>query len=117
MLSIITPSFRQLDWLRLAVASVADQSGVEAEHIIQDAGTEGIETLRASINTENIRLFVEKDAGMYEAVNRGLKKARGNICAYLNCDEQYLPGSLAKVANFFSTHPAVDVLFGDIILV
>jgi GT2 family glycosyltransferase len=42
MVSIITPSFRQLDWLRLAIASVADQEGVITEHIVQDAGTEGM---------------------------------------------------------------------------
>ena len=54
---------------------------------------------------------------MYDAVNRGLAKARGDICAYLNCDEQYLPGALAKVADFFATHPEIVVLFGDSILI
>ena len=61
--------------------------------------------------------FIEKDDGMYDAINRGLQKATGEICAYLNCDEQYLPGTLAKVADFFETHPDVDMLFGDVVLV
>src|SRR5207302_10995448 len=63
------------------------------------------------------RLFVEKDRGMYDAINRGLRRASGEICGYLNCDEQYLPGALSDVANYFTTHPEIDVLFGDAILV
>jgi Glycosyl transferase family 2 len=123
MFSIITPSFRQLDWLRLAVASVADQEGVKVEHIIQDAGSEGIEEIfRNSTNVPvhsggySAKLFVEKDAGMYDAINRGLRRATGEICGYLNCDEQYLPETLTIVARFFAAHRAVDVLFGDAVL-
>ncbi len=120
--SIITPSFRQLDWLRLAVASVADQEGAITEHIIQDAGTEGINkffqsNIPANGGLHHVTLFVEKDAGMYDAVNRGLARARGDICSYLNCDEQFLPAALARVASFFDARPDVDVLFGDAILI
>ena len=42
--------------------------------------------------------FIEKDGGMYDAVNRGYRRAQGDILAYLNCDEQYLPGALKTVA-------------------
>ena len=115
-ISVVTPSFNQIVWLKLCAASVADQAGVEAEHIIQDAGTGADLSIWATAQP-NLRLFVEPDAGMYDAINRGLRRATGEICAYLNCDEQYLPGALAKVANFFAAHPEVDVLFGDVILV
>jgi len=64
-----------------------------------------------------VRAFVEKDSGMYDAINRGLRRASGDICAYLNCDEQYLPGTLQVVVDFFAVHPEVDVLFGDIVMV
>ena len=53
---------------------------------------------------------------MYDAINRGFAKASGDILAWLNCDEQYLPGALAKVADHFARHPRTDILFGDIIL-
>ncbi len=123
MISIITPSFRQLDWLRLAMASVADQEGIEVEHIIQDAGTDGIKemfdgaTRSVGRSRDVAKLFIEKDVGMYDAINRGLEKARGDICAYLNCDEQYLPGTLRDVANRFARNPKIDILFGDVVLV
>ena len=122
MISIVTPSYRQLDWLRLAVASVKDQSGVEVEHIVQDAGTDGIKELfdeatsRHPVNYHPY-LIVETDAGMYDAINRGLARARGDICAYLNCDEQYLPGALARISEFFAKSPEIDIVFGDMILV
>ncbi|HEV3098420.1 MAG TPA: glycosyltransferase [Chthoniobacterales bacterium] len=120
--SIVTPSFRQLDWLRLAIASVADQEEVTIEHIVQDAGTEGVNeffqsNIAANRERHSVKLFVEKDAGMYDAVNRGLTKAHGDICAYLNCDEQLLPNVLARVAGFFHKHPEVEVVFGDSILI
>jgi glycosyltransferase involved in cell wall biosynthesis len=123
MISIITPSFQQLRWLRLATGSVADQEGIDLEHIVQDAGTEGIqEMFEPKIESfadahYDAKLFVEKDAGMYDAVNRGLVKASGEICAYLNCDEQYLPGALASVAQFFDNNPQTDVVFGHVVIV
>jgi glycosyltransferase involved in cell wall biosynthesis len=113
--SIVTPSYKQLSWLKLCIASVADQEGVSVEHIIQDAqsGPELEEWVRQNSKAQ---LYVERDAGMYDAINRGLKRAKGEICAYLNCDEQYFPGALARVADYFERHPEVDIVFGDGVL-
>ena len=82
MISIVTPSFGQLDWLRLALASVADQQGVEVEHIVQDGGSEA-ETLALMVANPIVRLFSEPDDGMYDAINRGLRRTRGEICGYI----------------------------------
>jgi glycosyltransferase involved in cell wall biosynthesis len=116
IVSIVTPSFRQLQWLKFCAASIADQEGVVHEHIVQDAGT-GPELETWAQSVPNLSLYVEKDAGMYDAINRGLRRARGEICSYLNCDEQFLPGALKRVVSFFYSHPSVDVLFGDAILI
>lgn len=113
--SVITPSFRNSAWLKLCVASVADQ-GVAVEHIVQDAGSDD-GTQEWLAHDRRVRAFIEKDAGMYDAVNRGLRRAQGDILSYLNCDEQYLPGALAAVEKFFGEHPDVDVLFGDFVVV
>lgn len=158
--SIITPSFNQLDWLKLCIASVRDQippssaldsglSTLSVEHIIQDAGTPGIEDLARELGAEfhrngqlifeanpssaregqsllhraalgcsaALKIFSEPDAGMYDAVNRGLARATGDLCAYLNSDDQYLPGTLATVAEFFENHSSTEMLFGDAIVV
>jgi glycosyltransferase involved in cell wall biosynthesis len=113
--SVITPSFRNSGWLRLCIASVADQ-GVELEHIVQDAGSDD-GTLEWLLQDPRVKAFVERDQGMYDAVNRGLRRAQGEILSYLNCDEQYLPGALAAVDDFFRKNPAVDVLFADFVVV
>lgn len=137
--SIITPHFEQLDWLSLCVASVADQvgdSGLRIEHMIQDAGTPGIEdfarvhgaafysgdlssssdSFSPASSAYTLSIFSEKDSGMYDAINRGFRRATGDIVAWLNADEQYLSHSLAKVATAASEHPACDMLFGDVVV-
>ncbi len=170
--SIITPSLNQLDWLRLCVASVADQIAPEAqlneskvegrkssavfgiptprsqlpasaqsslaiEHIIQDGGTPGIEEFAREIGAEFYRdgqllfgprpstfdsrryrlaIYSEPDAGMYDAINKGIARISGDLWAWINSDEQYLPGTLAYVEDWFSRHPESDILCGDALL-
>jgi glycosyltransferase involved in cell wall biosynthesis len=151
VISIVTPSFNQLNWLRLCVSSITDQTAgilvgavgrppaFAVEHIIQDAGSAGIEefakevganfhngnTLRfeadPSLTTKrphySISIYSEPDRGMYDAINKGLAKATGDICAWLNSDEQYLDGTLQKVAEYFRKDQDLDVLLGDAVLV
>lgn len=112
--TIVTPSFRNSEWLKLCIASVADQ-GVEHEHIVQDAGSDD-GTLEWLPQDPRVQAFVEKDRGMYDAVNRGFRRGTGDIFAYLNCDEQYLPGALAGVERFFAEHPRIDVAVADIVV-
>ena len=113
--SIITPSFRNSEWLKLCIASVADQQGVEFEHIVQDSCSDD-GTQEWLPRDSRVKAFIEKDGGMYDAVNRGYRRATGDILAYLNCDEQYLPGALAAVKSFFEAHPGIEVaLAGSIV--
>jgi glycosyltransferase involved in cell wall biosynthesis len=113
--SVITPSFRNSNWLKLCIASVADQ-GVDLEHIVQDAGSDD-GTLDWLPDDQRVKAFVEQDQGMYDAVNRGLRRAQGDILSYLNCDEQYLPGALGAVEKFFADHPGIDIVFADFVVV
>lgn len=114
--SIITPSFRNSDWLKLCIPSIADQSGVEFEHIVQDSCSDD-DTKNWLPNDTRVKAFIEKDSGMYDAVNRGFRRAQGELLAYLNCDEQYLPGALKTVADFFHAHPQVEAVFTDSIVI
>jgi len=113
--SIITPSFRNSNWLKLCIASVADQKGVELEHIVQDSCSDD-GTQDWLPHDTRVKAFIEKDKGMYDAVNRGYRRATGDILAYLNCDEQYLPGGLAAVEDFFQEHHEVEVLLAGTIV-
>ena len=115
-ISIVTPSFRSSAWLKLCVASVADQAGVEVEHIVQDAQSDD-GTQEWLARDRRVQAYFEKDQGMYDAVNRGWRRAKGEILAYLNCDEQYLPGGLRMVEDCFRRHPETDVVFADTVVV
>src|SRR3569833_600964 len=114
--SIITPSFRNSNWLKLCIASVADQTGVTLEHIVQDSCADD-DTENWLPNEPRVKAFIEKDTGMYDAVNRGFRRAQGDILAYLNCDEQYLPGAMKAVHDFFEANPQVDVAFADTLVI
>jgi len=94
---------------------VADQEGVQLEHIVQDAVSDD-GTQDWLPQDKRVKAFIEKDQGMYDAVNRGFRRSTGDILAYLNCDEQYLPGALKKVQDFFEANPSVDVVVSDTIV-
>ncbi len=113
--TIVTPSFRSSQWLRLCIASVADQQGVTVEHLVQDSCSD--DGTQDWLPTDRrVTAFIEKDKGMYDAVNRGFRRASGDVLAYLNCDEQYLPGALLRVHDFFQAHPQVQALVSDTIV-
>ena len=122
--TIVTPSYGQLHYLGCCIASVADQEGVSIEHIVQDGGTARFNEFAETVSKRwpdrpNYRrvMISEPDSGMYDAINKGLKKGTGRICAYLNCDEQYLAGALAKVLDEFRKQPAAEILYGGFLVV
>ena len=113
--SIVTPSFRQSQWLKLCIESVADQ-GVDVEHLVQDAGSDDgtADWLRAE---RRVNPQVGRDAGIFDALNRGFQRSRGEVLGQLNCDEQFLPGTLAAVAEFFRAEPNIEMVFADVVVV
>jgi glycosyltransferase involved in cell wall biosynthesis len=115
-ISIITPSYNMLSYLKCCAASIADQNEVQFEHIVVD-GKSSDGTVEWLSTQPNMQYISEPDNGMYDAINKGMKLASGDILAYLNCDEQYLPGTFSFVKEYFDTHPNVNVLFGDFFVV
>ena len=114
--SIVTPSFNMLSYLKSCHRSILDQQGVKLEHIVVDGGSED-GTAHWLKQQNDVISVSESDEGMYDAINKGLRMSQGRIIAYLNCDEQYLPGTLGFVKDWFERHPDVDVLFGDTLLI
>ncbi len=115
-ISIVTPSFNQGKFIEETIRSVICQDYPNIEYIIIDGGS--------SDNTINIIQKYEKqilywisesDGGQTDAINKGLKKASGDILAYLNSDDIYTPNTFQIVIDFLNTHPHVDMIYGDII--
>jgi glycosyltransferase involved in cell wall biosynthesis len=128
---IVTPSYNQLDWLKKAIAAVADQSTQELEvhHHVQDGAStdETVEWLKnyaAGIPKSGIAGYTFSyesvpDEGMYHAINKGWDKTPEgyDFMAYINCDEQYLPNALASVAKEFKENPDADIVLATNIVV
>lgn len=113
--SIATPTRNSLDKLKRCVGSVRGQRGVTLEHLVQDA--QSSDGTPAWLSEQHgLQAVSEPDAGMYDAINRAWARSHGEFLSWLNSDEQYLPGTLAKVQEFFDAHPEVDVVFGDYIV-
>lgn len=113
-LSVITPSFNQARYLEQTILSVLEQKYEPLEFIIIDGGsTDGsVEVIRKYEN--QITFWVsEKDQGQAHALNKGLGRATGELVAYLNSDDLYLPGAFAAVVDYFREHPECDWLCGD----
>lgn len=114
---IVIPSYNQAQFIRETIDSVLSQQGVEKEVLVVDGGsTDGtVEILRSY--GEAIQWVSEKDRGQTDAINKGLRRARGDIVAYLNSDDYYLPGALVKVQEAFESHPETLWVTGDGIIV
>ena len=112
LFSVVTATRNDLTKLRRCVGSVRGQSGLEVEHIVQDAcSLDG--TPQWLTKQPDLLSVSEPDSGMYDAIHRGWLRARGCYLSWLNADEQYLPGTLAFVDDWFEAHPAVPVIYGD----
>ncbi|MCB0164760.1 MAG: glycosyltransferase [Anaerolineae bacterium] len=111
-ISIITPSFNQADYIAETIDSVRAQNYPYLEHMVIDGGsTDG--TLAILQQYDGLDWVSEPDNGQADAINKGFKKSTGDIAAWLNSDDIYLPGALQHVADFFSRHPQIDIIYGD----
>lgn len=115
-ISVITPALNAMPFLPLCHASVMDQEGVKCEHIVVDGGsTDGtVEWLK---NSKDIVWISEPDKGLYDALNKGIKIARGKLILHLNSDEQLLENSVRKVVKIFDNNPEIDMVYGSAIVI
>jgi glycosyltransferase involved in cell wall biosynthesis len=114
LISVVTISFNQAEYLERAISSVVTQSGVRIEYIVIDPGSsDGSRDIinRRRSNFSNI-LF-EPDVGPADALNKGLALATGDIFYYLNSDDEVAPGAFSEAAEIFARHPTVDVIYGN----
>lgn len=115
MITVVTPNYNGARYLAQAIESVLAQrrAGVEVEYIVVDGGsTDGSLDILKRYASEISRLIVEPDHGPASAINKGLTLARGEILAWLNADDHFHPGALARVEAAFAAHPLRALGFG-----
>ncbi|MBE3118097.1 MAG: glycosyltransferase [Candidatus Atribacteria bacterium] len=115
LISIITPSLNRADMIVTAIESVLAQNYPYFEHIIIDGGsTDG--TLNVLGKYPHLRLISELDRGMYDAINKGLALASGEIIGFLNTDDLFADDIFAKVAKKFDDDRILVVAGGPVII-
>ena len=109
-ISIVTPCLNRARYLGAAIESVRAQNFPDVEHIVVDGmSTDG--TVELLARHPHLRVIREPDTGLYDALNKGLRAASGDIVGHLNSDDLYAPGVFAAVAEAFAD-PQVDAVFG-----
>ena len=115
-ISVVTPCFNSVKTIRDTIESVLTQNYPNFEHIVMDGGsTDG--TLELLKEYPHLKWISAKDEGHYDAMNRGIEWAGGEIIPILNSDDCFRPGTFEKVARAFAEHPDWDGLFGDVVYV
>jgi glycosyltransferase involved in cell wall biosynthesis len=122
LISIVTPSFNQAEFIVEALESVRSQNADNYEHLVMDGmSTDGtVDLLRkhtAKRQHKNIVWISEKDTGQSEALNKGFQRAKGEIIGWLNSDDRYRPDCFEYVVRAFEENPDVDVFYGDYLMV
>jgi FkbM family methyltransferase len=118
VISVVTPTLNSARYLERTLRSVVEQRYEPLEYIVKDGGSsDGTLGLLARYRERLAAVRVEKDTGQADALNRGFAGSTGEIMAYLNADDLYLPGTLRYVARYFLEHPEVDVVYGHRVLI
>jgi glycosyltransferase involved in cell wall biosynthesis len=112
LVSIVTPSYNQGRYIEETIQSVLNQDYPNLEYLVVDGGSSD-NTLDILKKYEGRLTWIsERDRGQADAINKGFHMAKGEILAWLNSDDTYLPGAVHKSVRYLEAHPEVGMLYG-----
>ena len=112
-ISIITPSFNQAVYLQQTIESVLEQNHQPLEYIIIDGGsTDGSVEIIKKYEKHLAYWVSEPDRGQSDAINKGLRRASGDVIAYINSDDFYLEGAFQRVSDAFLVRRNAGIYYG-----
>lgn len=113
LVTIVTPSLNQGRFLEETIASVLGQDYPHVEYLIQDGGSTDESAAVAAAFGDRLTWISERDTGQSNAINRGVRRARGELVGWVNADDVLLPGALTKIVEAATRRPDAGLYFGD----
>ena len=116
-ISIITATFNSEKFINYCLHSIETQNYDNIEHIVIDGGSTDQTLSILQLKRNQIKeLISEPDRGVYDAMNKGIKLATGEVIGFLNSDDFYVNKKiLSKVASIFSNNSSIDACYSDLI--
>jgi len=114
LVSVITPSYNQAQYLEDTIQSVIQQDYPNLEYIVVDGGsTDGSLEVIERYKNKLAWWVSEPDEGQADAINKGFRKSSGEIIAWLNSDDLYLPGTISSAVEVFENNSQAGVIYGN----
>src|SRR5574341_230444 len=113
LVTVLAPTLNAAQHLARCLESHREQTWPRerTQHLVLDGGS--TDDTVAMARAEGAEVSVERDGSLYEAMNRGVRLARGDVIGWLNSDDTLEPDAIARVARAFLADPAVDLVVGD----
>jgi glycosyltransferase involved in cell wall biosynthesis len=114
LVSIVTPSYNSAPFLAECIESVLSQEYPNIEYIIMDGGsTDETLAILERYRDRITHIHSAPDFGQGQALNRGFAGSAGEIIAFLNADDAYLPGAVSEAVRHLRAHPQAGVVYGN----
>lgn len=113
LVTVVTPSYNQGRFIRETIESVLTQDYPRVEYLVMDGGSTDDTLAVLQGYTGRFAWVSRRDGGQAAAINEGWRRGTGEILAWLNSDDVYLPGAIGTAVAHFLAHPETDVLYGE----
>ncbi len=112
LVSVVTPCYNSAETLEATIQSVLSQSYPMVDYTIMDGGSTDATAAVVQPYADQLTFISEADHGQTDAINKGWRRATGDVVAWLNADDQYFPDTVAHAARYFEAHPDAMWVYG-----